>query len=61
MKLEKFEKLKVRLEILRLEKNFFTLDRVLYYFSFLGKGICSTCLVEVVEGPDMLSAPLEVC
>ena len=36
MKLEKFEKLKVRLEILRLEKNFFTLDRVLYYFSFLG-------------------------
>ena len=36
MKLDKFQKLKVRLEILKLEKNFFALDRVLYYFSFLG-------------------------
>lgn len=36
MKLEKFEKLKVKFEVLKLEKNFFTLDRVLYYFSFLG-------------------------
>lgn len=36
MKLEKFEKLKIKLEIFKLEKNFFALDRVLYYFSFLG-------------------------
>lgn len=36
MKLEKFEKLKVKLEILKLEKNFFALNKVLYYFSFLG-------------------------
>jgi hypothetical protein len=36
MKLEKFEKLKVRLEVLKVEKNFYSLDRVLYYFSFLG-------------------------
>lgn len=36
MKLEKFETLKVKFEVLKLEKNFFTLDRVLYYFSFLG-------------------------
>jgi len=36
MKIEKFEKLKIKFEVLKLEKNFFTLDRVLYYFSFLG-------------------------
>ena len=36
MKLDKFQELKVKLEILKLEKNFFALDRVLYYFSFLG-------------------------
>jgi hypothetical protein len=36
MKLEDFEKLKLRLEVFKLEKNFFALDRVLYYFSFLG-------------------------
>lgn len=36
MKLEKFERLKIQLEVLKLEKNFFTLNRVLYYFSFLG-------------------------
>ena len=36
MKLDKFQELKVRLEVLKLEKNFFALDRVLYYFSFLG-------------------------
>lgn len=36
MKLEKFEKLKVKLEVLKLEKNFFALNKVLYYFSFLG-------------------------
>ena len=36
MKIDKFEKLKIKLETLKLEKNFFALDRVLYYFSFLG-------------------------
>lgn len=36
MKLDKFQELKVKLEVLKLEKNFFALDRVLYYFSFLG-------------------------
>jgi hypothetical protein len=36
MKLEKFERLKVKLEVLKLEKNFFALNKVLYYFSFLG-------------------------
>lgn len=36
MKLDKFQKLKIKLEVLKLEKNFFALDRVLYYFSFLG-------------------------
>lgn len=36
MKLDKFQELKIKLEILKLEKNFFALDRVLYYFSFLG-------------------------
>jgi hypothetical protein len=36
MKLEHFEKLKLRLEVFKLEKNFFALNKVLYYFSFLG-------------------------
>jgi hypothetical protein len=36
MKLDKFQELKIKLEVLKLEKNFFALDRVLYYFSFLG-------------------------
>jgi hypothetical protein len=36
MKLEKFEKMKIKLEIFKLEKNFFALNKVLYYFSFLG-------------------------
>jgi hypothetical protein len=36
MKLDKFDRLKIKFEVLKLEKNFFTLDRVLYYFSFLG-------------------------
>lgn len=36
MKLEDFEKLKIRLEVFKLEKNFLALNRTLYYFSFLG-------------------------
>ena len=36
MKLEQFEKLKVKLEIFKLEKNFSALNTTLYYFSFLG-------------------------
>jgi len=36
MKLEKYNKLKLRLEVFKLEQNYLTLDRVLYYFSFLG-------------------------
>lgn len=36
MKLDKYNKLKLRLEIFQLEQNYFTLDRILYYFSFLG-------------------------
>lgn len=36
MKLDKYNKLKLKLEVFKLEKNFLTLDRVLYYFSFLG-------------------------
>jgi len=36
MKLDKYNKLKVKLEVHKLEKNYFTLDRILYYFSFLG-------------------------
>ena len=36
MKLEQFEKMKVRLEVFKLEKNFFALNKTLYYFSFLG-------------------------
>lgn len=36
MRLEKYNKLKLKLEVFRLEQNYFTLDKVLYYFSFLG-------------------------
>ena len=36
MKIDKFNKLKLKLEVFRLEQNYFTLDKVLYYFSFLG-------------------------
>jgi hypothetical protein len=36
MKLDKYNKLKLKLEIFKLEQNYLTLDRVLYYFSFLG-------------------------
>lgn len=36
MKLDKFNKLKLKLEVFKLEQNYFTLDRILYYFSFLG-------------------------
>ena len=36
MKIDKFNKLKLKLEVFKLEQNYFTLDRILYYFSFLG-------------------------
>ena len=36
MKLDKFNKLKLKLEVFKLEQNYMTLDRILYYFSFLG-------------------------
>ena len=36
MKLEKYEKLKQKLEVLKLEKNYSSLNTTLYYFSFLG-------------------------
>jgi hypothetical protein len=36
MKLDKYNKLRLKLEVFKLEKNYNTLDRVLYYFSFLG-------------------------
>ena len=36
MKLDKFEKLKIKLEVFKLEKNFAPLNTTLYYFSFLG-------------------------
>lgn len=36
MKIDKFYKLKLKLEIFKLEQNYMTLDKVLYYFSFLG-------------------------
>ncbi len=36
MKLDKYNKLKLKLEVFKLEKNYFTLDQILYYFSFLG-------------------------
>jgi len=36
MKLDKFNKLQLKLEVFKLEQNYMTLDRILYYFSFLG-------------------------
>lgn len=36
MKIDKYNKLKLKLEVFKLEQNYMTLDRVLYYFSFLG-------------------------
>jgi len=36
MKLDKYNKLKLKLEVFKLEQNYMTLDRILYYFSFLG-------------------------
>jgi len=36
MKLDKYNKLKLKLEVFKLEKNYFTLNQILYYFSFLG-------------------------
>ena len=36
MKIDKFNRLKLKLEVFKLEQNYLTLDRILYYFSFLG-------------------------
>lgn len=36
MKLDKYEKLRLKLEVHKLEQNYLTLNRILYYFSFLG-------------------------
>lgn len=36
MKLEKYQELKLRLQVFKFEKNYDTLNKVLYYFSFLG-------------------------
>jgi hypothetical protein len=36
MKIDKFNKLKLKLEVFKLEQNYMTLDKILYYFSFLG-------------------------
>lgn len=36
MKIDKFNRLKLKLEVFKLEQNYMTLDRILYYFSFLG-------------------------
>lgn len=36
MKLDKYNKLRLKLEVFKLEKNYSTLDKILYYFSFLG-------------------------
>lgn len=36
MKLAKYHKLRLKFEVHRLEQNYFTLDKILYYFSFLG-------------------------
>ena len=33
MKLDKFEKLKIKLEVFKLEKNFSALNTTLFYFS----------------------------
>jgi hypothetical protein len=36
MKLDKYNELKLKLEVFKFEKNYITLNKVLYYFSFLG-------------------------
>jgi len=36
MKLDKYNKLRLKLEVFKLEKNYSALDNILYYFSFLG-------------------------
>lgn len=36
MKLDKYNELKLKLEVFKFEKNYITLNQVLYYFSFLG-------------------------
>lgn len=36
MKLDKYNELKLKLEVFKFERNYITLNRVLYYFSFLG-------------------------
>jgi len=36
MKIDKFNRLRLKLEVFKLEQNYITLDRILYYFSFLG-------------------------
>lgn len=36
MKLDKYHKLKLKLEVFKFEENYLTLNQVLYYFSFLG-------------------------
>ena len=36
MKIDKFNALKDKFEISNFEKNYFSLDKTLYYFSFLG-------------------------
>ena len=36
MRIDKYNKLKLKLEVFKLEQNYMTLDRILYYFSFLG-------------------------
>ena len=36
MKIDKFNRLRLKLEVFKLEQNYMTLDRILYYFSFLG-------------------------
>ena len=39
MKLDQFNKLKQKFELNAFENNFLTVDRVLYYFSFLGNAV----------------------
>jgi hypothetical protein len=36
MNLDQYHKLKIKLEVFKFEKNYVTLNKVLYYFSFLG-------------------------
>jgi hypothetical protein len=36
MQLEKFEKIKNKLEVLKIESNYYSLNKVLHYFSYLG-------------------------